>query len=101
MHIECFVAKEFDNRADVPFEMEYVDSGVTLTIPVGKSNQEVVEAEGLSVISSCGEGTCRICETVVVAGEMERRDSILTDEEKAACDSMFICVSLSKDDCSL
>ena len=49
LHVERFVAKEFDTGGDVPFEVECVDSGVTLSIPVGKSILEVAEAEGLSV----------------------------------------------------
>lgn len=101
LHVERFVAKEFDTGGDVPFEVECVDSGVTLSIPVGKSILEVAEAEGLSVISSCGEGTCGTCETPVVSGEVDHRDSILTDEEKVECDSMFICVSRSKGGCPL
>jgi hypothetical protein len=33
------------------------------------------------------------CETVVLAGEVDHRDSLLTADERAANDVMFVCVS--------
>jgi ferredoxin len=41
---------------------------------------------------SCREGTCGTCETAVLDGVPEHRDSVLTAEEKAANDCMLICV---------
>jgi ferredoxin len=51
---------------------------------------------GLTVLSSCQEGTCGTCETGVLEGVPDHRDSVLTDEEQAACDLMMICVSRSR-----
>jgi tetrachlorobenzoquinone reductase len=42
---------------------------------------------------SCKEGICGACETKVLAGEVDHRDSILTQQERAANKSMMICVS--------
>ncbi|EIV92826.1 PDR/VanB family oxidoreductase [Frankia sp. QA3] len=75
------------------FQVELVVAGRTLTVPPDRSILEVVEEAGVQVLSSCQEGTCGTCETGVVAGEVDHRDSLLTDEEKAANDTMFICVS--------
>lgn len=101
LHTERFVAKEFDDSADVGFEVEFVDSGVTATIPVGRSILEVAEEHDIPVISSCSEGTCGTCETRVLAGIPDHRDSILTDSERDANDTMFICVSRSVGGCAL
>jgi ferredoxin len=54
---------------------------------------EAVENAGINVLSSCTEGICGTCETTVLEGEIEHRDSLLTDDEKAAGDTMMICVS--------
>lgn len=101
LHVERFVPKDIDATGDVPFEVEFADSGVTLTIPVGRSILQVAEDAGLPVLSSCGEGTCGTCETPLISGAVDHRDSILTDEEKAGSESMFICVSRSKGGCPL
>ncbi|MFG1923137.1 PDR/VanB family oxidoreductase [Cryptosporangium sp. NPDC048952] len=75
------------------FEVELTQSGITLTVPTDRSILEVVEAAGVTVLSSCQEGTCGTCETAVLSGEVDHRDSLLTDDEQAANDTMFICVS--------
>ena len=73
--------------------MELSLSGVSLTVPPEKSVLQVVEEAGISVLSSCTEGTCGTCETTVLSGEVDHRDSLLTPAEQAANDTMFICVS--------
>jgi ferredoxin-NADP reductase len=94
LHVERFAPKEQDEpRLTVPFEVELVASGVTLTVPPEKSVLQVVEEAGIAVLSSCQEGTCGTCETAVLAGEVDHRDSLLTPEEQAVGDTMFICVS--------
>lgn len=76
-----------------PFEVELASSGLTLEVPEGRSILEVVEEAGVFALSSCHEGTCGSCETPVLAGEVDHRDSILTPAERARNDVMYICVS--------
>ena len=52
-----------------------------------------LEEAGVAVLSSCQEGTCGTCETAVLEGEVDHRDSLLTPDEQAANDTMFVCVS--------
>jgi ferredoxin-NADP reductase len=73
--------------------VELARSGRTLTVPTDRSILSVVEAAGVDVLSSCQEGTCGTCETAVLSGEVDHRDSLLTEDEQAANDTMFICVS--------
>jgi ferredoxin len=47
-------------------------------------------------MSSCAEGTCGTCETTVLDGEVQHRDVVLTDEERAASETMMICVSRAR-----
>ena len=77
------------------FDVELVRSGRTLTVPPERSILDVVEAAGVGVLSSCAEGTCGTCETGVLAGLPDHRDSVLTAGERAANDCMLICVSRS------
>ena len=76
-----------------PFEVELAMSGLTVRVPPDRSILDVVEEAGIFVLSSCHEGTCGTCETPVLEGELDHRDSILTPQERARGDVMFICVS--------
>ncbi len=54
---------------------------------------DAVRAAGAEVLWSCGEGTCGTCETDVLEGTPDHRDSVLTEAERAAGETMLICVS--------
>ena len=78
------------------FEIELALSGKTLLVPQDKSVLEVLEEAGVDILSSCREGTCGTCETVVLDGVPDHRDSLLTEEERTTADVMYVCVSRSK-----
>lgn len=94
LHVERFAAKEqgAPMRSE-SFEVELSFSGTTVTVTSEQSILEAVEAAGVPVLSSCEEGTCGTCETPVLDGEVDHRDSLLTAEEQAANKTMYICVS--------
>ncbi|MFI9753502.1 PDR/VanB family oxidoreductase [Streptomyces collinus] len=77
------------------FEVELARSGLTLTVPPGRSVLEAVEGAGVAVDFSCREGTCGTCETDVLDGTPDHRDSLLTEDERVSGDTMLICVSRS------
>ena len=58
---------------------------------VGSTNP--AEAAGALVLSSCSEGTCGTCETPVLDGVVDHRDSILSPAQRERNDTMFVCVS--------
>ncbi|KAA9155646.1 oxidoreductase [Amycolatopsis acidicola] len=92
LHTERFSPKE-DTGARTGFSVEFARSGVTCPVPADRSILDVAENAGLPVLSSCREGTCGTCETPVLEGTPDHRDSLLTPEEQAANDTMMICVS--------
>ena len=94
LHVEHFEAKEFGPPVwPEPFEVELALTGVTVEVPLDRSILDVVEEQGVLVVSSCRTGTCGTCETPVIDGEIEHRDSVLAPDEQAAGDTMMICVS--------
>lgn len=94
VHAERFVAKELGPPVwDGAFEVELANSGEVLTVPPERSVLEVIEDAGVFVLSSCREGTCGTCETTVLEGEVDHRDSILTPGEQAQNFLMYPCVS--------
>ncbi|CAM5256572.1 PDR/VanB family oxidoreductase [Streptomyces aurantiogriseus] len=77
------------------FEVVLARAGLTVTVPPDRSVLEAVEEAGVAVDFSCREGTCGTCETDVLDGRPDHRDSLLTEDERAAGDTMLICVSRS------
>ncbi|WP_216900747.1 PDR/VanB family oxidoreductase [Nocardia alni] len=90
---ERFTAPDLRGSDSRAFEVSLAVSGLTLSVPTGRSILEVAEASGVLTLSSCREGNCGTCETGVVSGEVDHRDSVLTPEERAENESMMICVS--------
>ncbi|WP_328362728.1 PDR/VanB family oxidoreductase [Mycobacterium sp. NBC_00419] len=70
-------------------------SNLTIDIGPGESILDALRAHGVNMLSSCGEGICGTCETPVLDGRPDHRDSVLADDEKAANDAMMVCVSRS------
>ncbi|AZP21563.1 oxidoreductase [Streptomyces aquilus] len=93
LHLERFTPKEQETGQDTEFEVELARSGRTVTVPVDVSVLDAVRAAGVEVLYSCTEGTCGTCETDVLDGTPDHRDSVLTDEEQEAGETMMICVS--------
>jgi ferredoxin-NADP reductase len=96
LHLERFAAKAeptTGTAGDPPFELVLQRSGLTLTVPGDKSVFDVVRDAGVSVLGSCLEGICGTCETEVIDGEVDHRDSVLTAEEQESNEFMMICVS--------
>jgi ferredoxin-NADP reductase len=99
LRTERFVAEEQAAPArTAPFEVELARTGTTVTVPPEVSVLEAVAGAGVEVLSSCRQGICGTCETAVVAGRPDHRDSLLDDDERAAGDCMYICVSRSLSD---
>jgi ferredoxin-NADP reductase len=101
LHVERFAAKpqpEAATGGDSAFEVSCQRSGVTVTVPPGKSIIEVLEENGVSVLTSCLEGVCGTCETAVLSGTPDHRDSLLTQEEREANEYMMICVGRALSD---
>ncbi|WP_458683520.1 PDR/VanB family oxidoreductase [Prescottella equi] len=94
VHMERFEPKEFAEISNTgSFEIELAESGRVLVVPPDKSVLQVLLDADVEVYSSCQDGTCGTCETTVLAGEVEHRDSILGPDEQAANDLMYVCVS--------
>lgn len=93
LRVERFRPKEQEAGGDSEFEVRLARSGRTLTVAPDVSVLDAVRAAGVEVLYSCTEGTCGTCETDVLEGEPDHRDSVLTDDERATGETMLICVS--------
>lgn len=96
VHMERFAAAPAltDQVTDsVGYTVALKKSNKTVQVPPGTRLLDALLSAGCKVEFSCQEGLCGACETRVLSGEVEHRDSILTKEERAANKSMMICVS--------
>jgi ferredoxin-NADP reductase len=97
VHVERFQgpAALAPGAPDSAFEVELARSGLTIEVPRGVSVLDAVRARIPGVLSNCEQGNCSACETAVLGGVPDHRDSVLTPKEKAANRYMMICVSRS------
>lgn len=95
VHFEAFSADTTGDPFDVVVRGEGVKTEKTLRVDEEETLLDVLQREfGIdAVASSCEVGNCATCKVAVRAGCIDHRGTALTDEEKAAGDSMLACVS--------
>jgi cytochrome P450/ferredoxin-NADP reductase len=103
LHVERFTGDDslevaFDPALNTEFEVHLARTGRTLRVPADRRLIEVVQEAVPGLSYDCEKGYCGACETRVLAGEPEHRDSLLTDEERAAGRTMMICVGRCSSD---
>lgn len=98
IHVERFsaVVQPPSGDAQGAFTVELARSDRTFSIKAGKSILDTLLEAGLDIEHSCFDGVCGACETRVLAGEPDHRDSVLSPGERAANKTMMICVSGAK-----
>jgi len=79
-----------------PAQVVCENAGTVLLVAPGTSILQAVRDAGLPVTSPCPDGLCGTCETRILDGEADHRDSLLTAEEHACGDTMLICVSRAR-----
>ena len=100
LHVERFAPKAIETDGpDAAFEVEFTHSGVTALVPPGRSILDVAGDAGVPAPFSCTEGTCGTCETTILEGRAEHRDSVLEDHEREENSCMMICVSRAERGC--
>jgi len=95
IHVEYFTQK-YEAATSGGYIVRLARSKRELAIPDGKSILQCCLDAGLKVDHSCEEGICGACETKVLEGTPDHRDSILSESERASGKTMMICCSGSK-----
>ena len=80
------------------FDVKLARSGRVVHVSEDASILDALGAAGVPVLWDCRRGECGLCPLTVVSsdGPLEHRDRYLSEEEKAAGDTMCICVSRTK-----
>jgi vanillate O-demethylase ferredoxin subunit len=93
VHLERFSAPDNVAATGGAYTVELAKSKRSIAVQPGQTLVQALQAAGIKVKVSCEQGICGTCETRVLAGEPDHRDSILSDDEKAANETMMICCS--------
>lgn len=96
LHVERFAAAPQATSAEsTGFEIELARTGVTRHVPADQSIVDVLDETGIAILTSCREGICGTCETKVLEGTPDHRDSILSEAERRDGETMMVCVGRS------
>ena len=94
-HIERFTAVEVAAASDArrSYVVELRSSGRSFTVGETQTLLTALRNNGFEPSTSCEEGICGACETRVLEGTPDHRDSVLNAAERAANNVMMVCVS--------
>ena len=94
LHLERFAAKAA--RADRQHRIRAGAAALgadAVACPRTSRSSRCASRPASACVGSCLEGICGTCETEVVDGDVDHRDSVLNEEEREANEYMMICVS--------
>ncbi|TFY97261.1 PDR/VanB family oxidoreductase [Ramlibacter rhizophilus] len=100
VHVERFAAVEIQAAADAraAYTVELRSSGKLIAVTPGQTLLQAIRASGVEPLTSCEDGICGACETRVIEGCPDHRDSVLSAAEREAGRSMMICVGGCRSD---
>ncbi|MDF3311109.1 PDR/VanB family oxidoreductase [Rhodococcus sp. T2V] len=100
LHLERFRPRTVgeDSGPDRDFTVKIASTGATIRVGEDQSIVDALEDAGITVETSCREGTCASCETTVIEGEVCHRDSVLSASEREQSVSIMLCVSRARSD---
>lgn len=96
VHSEHFKAPQAaaTDTPDGGFEVRLVRSGATIQVGPDQTIVRAIELSGRRVPTSCLSGLCGTCKVDYLEGDVDHRDYILDDAERARC--LTVCVSRAR-----
>lgn len=95
VRFELFANK--DGAVDgVEFGLELARSGISFSIPAGKTVVKACAEHGVDIETSCEQGVCGTCIVPVISGDLDHHDAYLSKAERASGRWIMPCVSRAK-----
>ena len=95
VHFELFTAAAAES-GDRAFEVVLSQSGQHFTVPADQTILDCLIEHGCDPMYDCKRGECGVCGTPVLEGEIDHRDYVLSERERAAGNVIQICISRAK-----
>lgn len=100
LHVERFAAAADAVTGpvdgDTAFDVELEQSGITVRVESDQTILDALDAAGVDAPFSCEEGFCGSCETRVICGTPDHRDTVASADAHDAEGTMIICVGRSR-----
>lgn len=97
LHFERFtLSTEEAEKENIAFDVKIDSTGEVYTVGADETILTVLAEKGVNVPSACAAGLCGTCITDVLEGEIDHRDGILSEDEKASNEYMCVCISRAK-----
>jgi len=90
-HMEYFTTPEIPEYQNFDFTLKLSKSGRKFRIPADKSAADVLLENGVAVNLKCTDGICGVCKCNLVAGDVEHRDFVLSNQQRAG--AIILCQS--------
>jgi len=95
VHFELFTTPTVE-AGDRAFDVVLAQSGQTYTVPADQTILDCLIEHGCDPMFDCKRGECGVCGTAVIEGDIDHRDYVLTERERAAGNVIQICISRAK-----
>ena len=94
IHFESFGVDAKAFAENVSFSVRLQKSGRSIGVSKEQTMLEALRDNGLTMRSSCESGTCGSCKTGLISGDVDHRDMVLLEEERAG--HVMPCVSRAR-----
>jgi phthalate 4,5-dioxygenase reductase subunit len=94
VHVEDFAGVDALGGRRAPFTAVWEPTGERVEVPADRSMLNALRERGIDVDSSCESGTCGTCRLRLVAGEVDHRDLVLSEQERTRF--VMPCVSRAR-----
>jgi phthalate 4,5-dioxygenase reductase subunit len=94
VHFESFGVDAATRSHDTAFDVRLARSGRVVHVPAGESILESLRRENVRVRSSCEAGSCGSCRTGLLDGDVDHRDFVLSEDERAS--AIMVCCSRAR-----
>ena len=90
-HLEYFSVPETPEYVNYDFTLRLVKSGKDVRVQATQTPTDALAAAGVAIDVKCADGLCGVCQCRVLAGEVEHRDFVLSEQQRSQ--TMILCQS--------
>jgi ferredoxin-NADP reductase len=91
LHREYFSVPQQPDYENYAFDLVLRRSGRRIRVEAEETASDALVANGYAVDVKCADGLCGVCKCGLLGGEVEHRDFVLSDRQRA--DSIILCQS--------